>query len=149
MNYRFVLITVCSLLLLGNLTACRHGGFHGGFDEFDMEACAKRIASRLDLSDVQKEQLMEIANDVAVKVKRMRADCEVKHQELVALVRQETISRDTANRMMTEKVDRMRNIADYAVDRLIAFHATLSPEQREELAGQIEKRAAMHRLFSR
>jgi hypothetical protein len=61
MHYRFGLIIVCSLLLFSSLTACRHGGFRGGFDEFDMEAWANRIASRLDLSDVQKEQLIDNA----------------------------------------------------------------------------------------
>jgi hypothetical protein len=33
-------------------------------------------------------------------------------------------------------------MADFAAERLIAFHATLTPEQREMIATRIEKRSS-------
>jgi Spy/CpxP family protein refolding chaperone len=32
----------------------------------------------------------------------------------------------------------MQEMADFATERLIAFHKILTPEQREKIAGQIE-----------
>ncbi len=144
-----LLITVSSLFLVTGFTACRHGHHRGGFDEFDIEAATNRIASRLDLSESQKTDLNAIATEIAAKAKEMHADRETRHQELADLVRQETISRDVADRMITDKLANMQEFADFAADRLVAFHATLTPEQREKVAEHIEEHAAAKRGFFR
>ena len=83
--------------------------------------------------------------EIAAKAREMHADRETRHQELADLVRQDTISRETVDRKMTEKFDQMKDLADLAADRLIAFHATLTPEQREKVAEHIEEHAANKR----
>jgi uncharacterized membrane protein len=146
MKKRNVLITTLfSLFLFSGLAGCRHGSHHGGFDEFDLEAAASRIASRLDLSESQQLELEGIMTEIAAKAREMHADRETRHQELADLVRQDTISRETVDRKMTEKFDQMKDLADLAADRLIAFHATLTPEQREKVAEHIEEHAASKR----
>jgi hypothetical protein len=49
----------------------------------------------------------------------------------------------------TEKFDQMKDLADLTAARWIAFHATLSPEQREKIAKHIEEHAAADRCFFR
>jgi Spy/CpxP family protein refolding chaperone len=143
MKKRFVLIgTLLSMLLVTGLAACKHGGHFDGFDEFDQQAVVNRAASRLDLTDSQKAELQEIVGEIAARAKALHADRKARHQELADLVRQETISREAVDRMVAEKFDRIKELADLAADRLIAFHATLTPQQREKLAEQIEKHAA-------
>jgi hypothetical protein len=41
--------------------------------------------------------------------------------------------------MIDQKMNQMREMADFAVERLIAFHGTLTPEQREKIATRIEE----------
>jgi periplasmic protein CpxP/Spy len=143
MKKRIVLIgTLFSVLFVSGLAACKHGSHFNGFDEFEQQAVVNRVASRLDLNDSQKVQLQDIVGEMAARVKALHADRQARHQELADLVRQETVSRETVDRMIAEKFDRMKELADLAADRLIAFHATLTPEQREKLAAHIEDLAA-------
>ncbi len=144
-----ILTTLFSLLIIVGFGACRHGHHRGGFDEFDLEAATNRIASRLDLSESQKTELKEIITDIATRAKEMRADSEARHRELANLVRQDTIAPETVDMMISAKFDQMRDLADNAASRLIAFHATLSPEQREKIAAHIEEHTAADRGFFR
>ena len=134
-----VFITMISLLLVTGLVACKRGYHHGGFDEFDLEAAVNRIASRLDLTESQKADLKAISEEIAAKAQEMHADREARHQEIADLVRQETISRDTVDRLVEEKLDKVVEMTDFVADRMIAFHATLTPEQREKIAVHIEE----------
>jgi len=143
MKKRIVLIsTLFSVLIVSGLAACKHGGHFNGFDEFDQQAVVSRVASRLDLNDSQKAELQDIIGEIAARAKALHADRQTRHRELADLVRQETVSRETVDRMIAEKFDRMKELADLAADRLVAFHATLAPEQREKLAAHIEEHAA-------
>ena len=145
MKKHIVLIsTLFSVLLVSGLAACKHGRNYNGFDEFDQQAVVNRIASGLDLSESQKTELQDMVGEFAAKAKALRADRQARHQELADLVRQETISREIVDLKIAEKFDRMKELADLAADRLIAFHATLTPEQREKLAEHIEAHAADH-----
>ena len=140
MNKRNLLfITVSSLLLATGFTACRHGHHRGGFDEFDIEAATNRIASRLELDETQKADLKTIAAEFAAKAKEMRADRQARHQELAELVRQDAINRADVDQRIADRLANMKELADFAADRLIAFHATLTPEQREKVATRIEE----------
>jgi Spy/CpxP family protein refolding chaperone len=150
MNKRNVLIiTLSTLFLVTGFAACRHGYHRGGFDEFDLEAATNRIASRLALDESQKADLKVITTEIVAKAKEMRADGQERQQELADLVRQETISRDTVNQRVTERLQKMKELADFAADRLIAFHATLTAEQREKVAEHIEEHASNRRWFCR
>jgi protein CpxP len=145
MNKGIIFIsTLISVLLVSGLTACKHGRHCSGFDEFDRQAVVNRVASRLDLTESQKAELQDIVGEFSARAKALHADRQARHQELADLVRQETVSRETVDRMVADKFDRMKELADLAADRLIAFHATLTPEQREKLAAHIEEHAAGH-----
>ena len=65
-----------------------------------------------------------------------------RHQELADLVRQDAVDRDVVDQRITEKMESIREMADFAADRLIAFHQSLTPEQREKIAAHIENRSS-------
>lgn len=131
-----------ALFLIGGVAGCKHGRYAGGFDEFDLAAATDRIASRLDLTASQKEDLEQIAREITEKAKTMHADPEGRYQELANLIRQDAVDKDVVDMLIADKLERMQEMADYAAERLIPFHATLTPEQREMLATRIEKRSA-------
>lgn len=137
-----IVLTLSALFLIGGLTACKRGFHPGGFDEFDLSAATERIASRLDLTEPQKADLEKIAQEIAEKAKTMHTDRETYRQELADLARQESIEKKVVDQMITDKMAKMSEMADFAAERLIAFHATLTPEQREEIATRIEEHSS-------
>ena len=142
-------ISLLSFFLIAGVGACRHGHHRGGFDEFDLEAATNRIASRLELTESQKAELEDIISEIAEKAKELRTDRETRHEEVANLVRQEAISKETMDLMISEKLDKMKELADLASSRLITFHASLSPEQRELVASHIEDHSASRYCFFR
>ena len=137
-----IVITLSTLFLIGGVAACKHGHRPGGFDEFDLAAVTSRIASRLDLTESQKADLEQIAGEIAEKVKGMHADHASRRQEIADLIRQDTVGRDVVDGLIDDKLARVREMADFAAERLIAFHGTLTPEQREKIAAHIEDRSS-------
>ena len=142
-------ISLFSLFFIFGVGGCRHGHHRGGFDEYDLEAATNRIASRLELTESQKAELKDIFSEIAAKAKEMKADRETRHEEFANLIRQEAISKETVDLMISEKLDKMKDLADLASSRLITFHASLSPEQRELVANHIEDHSASRRCFFR
>jgi Spy/CpxP family protein refolding chaperone len=136
-----IFIIIGAILLTGGLAACKRG-YHHGFDEFDLAAITGRIASRLDLTESQKTELDRLAGEIADKAKSMRAEREQRLQELADVVRQDTIDREIVAARIDEKFESLREMADFVADRVIAFHATLTPEQREQIAAHIEDRSS-------
>jgi len=136
-----IVITLSTLFLIGGVAACKHGHRLGGFDEFDLAAVTNRIASRLDLTESQKADLEQIAGEIAEKAKGMHADHESRRQEIADLMRQDTVGRDVVDGLIDDKLARVREMADFAAERRIAFHGTLTPEQREKIAAHIEDRS--------
>ncbi len=150
MKKRTLIITiVLSFILIIGAAACRHGQ-RGVIDKFTLEAASRRISYQLDLNEFQKVQLENIIAEVVNEAEKMRADHESRRQEVVNLVLQETIDRESVDRMVAERFDRIQTMIDLFADRLIDFHATLTPEQREKAAEQIQeladKRHGMFRL---
>ncbi len=137
-----IVVTLSALFLIGGVAACKRGFHHGGFDEFDLSAATDRIASRLDLTESQKADLEKIAQEIAEKAKTMCADRETCRLELADLVRQESIDEKVVDQMITDKMAKMRELANFSAEQLIAFHATLTPEQREEIATRIEEHSS-------
>ena len=133
-----IIIAVASLLFAGGIVACKHGNHPCGFDEFDLDAAVNRIASKLDLTETQKADLDRMALEIAEKAKTMHADHAARHQELADLVRQESIDKATVDQLVTDKIQKATEMAEFVTERLIAFHATLTPEQRETVAARIE-----------
>lgn len=135
-----IIVALSAFILIGGVAACKHGRYCGGFDEFDLAAATDRIASRLDLTASQEADLEQIAGEIAEKAKAMHADRENRRQALADMVRQDAIGRDVVDGMIADKLEMLREIADYSAERLIAFHGTLTPEQREKIASRIESR---------
>ena len=134
-----IIVGIIGILLIGGIGACKHGCHPGGFDVFDLQAITNRVASRLDLTDSQKAEFEKMAGEVMEKAKTMHAQRDAFRQELAELVRQEDIDKAVVDEMVEQKMVKMREMADFVTERLITFHGTLTPEQREKIATRIEE----------
>ena len=142
MKKNLSIIITLSVFIIGGVAACKHSHHPGGFDAFDLAAATNRIASRLDLTASQKADLDQMAREIAEEAKAMRADRADRHQVLADMIRQEEISREVVDTMIDDKVEKLQEMADFTVERLIAFHGTLTPDQREKIATHIENRSS-------
>ena len=99
---------------------------------------ADYIAETLDLNDGQRAQLDEIKDEFLAKAKEMHAQKEAMHAELVAELRKEDINQENLKGLIAQKRAQMDEIINLAMIRLVEFHKTLSPEQREKLVAKLE-----------
>ena len=108
--------------------------YHQGKVEFMVDY----IAETLDLTDPQREQLDGIKEEFMAKAKEMHAQKEAMHAELMAELRKEDINQENLKDLIAQKRAQMDDMIDLAMARLVEFHKTLSPEQREKLVAKVE-----------
>jgi Spy/CpxP family protein refolding chaperone len=141
MKKRFIrgAVAVSLLVIVTSVIACRHHSGRG-FDKFALEAMNKRIASELDLNESQHASLEAITAEFKAKMTEIHAGSKERRIQAADLIRQDVIDRVAVDQMIAERRDKILELADLAVDRLIAFHAVLTPEQREKIADHIKSR---------
>jgi Spy/CpxP family protein refolding chaperone len=133
-------LIVLSLSLL-TVAGCRHRGHHGG-----AAFMIDYLSEALDLTEIQQAQLDEIKQEMFAKAREMHDEKRARLDEFMALIQSEQIDPAQMKALVAEHRARMDEFVDMAVDRVIVFHSTLSAEQKEKLAGKIEK---FHRYHGR
>ena len=114
-------------------TGCRSHS-HQGKAEFMIDY----IAETLDLTDEQRVQLDGIKDEFIAKATEMHAQKEAMHAAFMAELRKEEINRENLKGLIDQKRAQMDDFINLAMDHLIEFHKTLSPEQREKLVAKVE-----------
>jgi Spy/CpxP family protein refolding chaperone len=114
-------------------TGCRSHS-HQGKAEFMVDY----IAEILDLTDPQREQLDGIKEEFIAKSKEMHAQKEAMFAAFMAEIRKEQIDEQNLKDLIAEKRAQMDEIINLAMVRLVEFHKTLTPEQREKLVAKLE-----------
>jgi Spy/CpxP family protein refolding chaperone len=131
---KVTIVLICVFISAALLfTGCRSHSPHG-----KVEFMVDYIAETLDLNDGQRAQLDEIKDEFMVKAKEMHAQKEAMHAELVAELRKEDINQENLKSLIAQKRAQMDEMIDLAMIRLVEFHKTLSPEQREKLVAKLE-----------
>ena len=131
---KVTIVLICVFISAALLfTGCRSHSPEG-----KAEFMADYIAETLDLNDGQRAQLDEIKEEFLAKAKEMHAQKEAMHAELVAELRKEDINQENLKGLIAQKRAQMDEIINLAMIRLVEFHKTLSPEQREKLVAKLE-----------
>lgn len=133
-------VVALSLSLLF-FAGCRQRGHHRG-----AEFMIDYMSEALDLTDAQQAQLEEIKEEMFAKAKALHDQKKAQHDEFMALVQAETIDPAQLKTLIARHRAQMDEVVDLAVDRVVAFHSTLSAEQKEKLVEKIEK---FHRFHGR
>jgi len=131
---KVTIVLICVFISAALLfTGCRSHSPEG-----KAEFMADYIAETLDLNDGQRAQLDGIKDEFLAKAKEMHAQKEAMHAELVAELRKEDINQENLKGLIAQKRAQMDEIINLAMIRLVEFHKTLSPEQREKLVAKLE-----------
>ncbi len=133
-------MTVLTIIALGSMllfAGCKPHHSRGAF-------ILDYISEALDLTAEQQSSLEAIKVELEEKIEAMHKDKAEKHSLIKELLISNSIDKETVQQMITEHRSKMDEVIELAVDRLIAFHATLSAEQREKLVTKFEKFEKYH-----
>lgn len=102
------------------------------------------IAWKLDLSDQQQNLLDEVRQELK-KIHQQEAEQRAKDKEsVVALINAETLDTDAAMTLLQNKQQTMSRHAPAVLEKVAAFHATLTPEQKEIIIKKLNKMERYH-----
>ncbi len=142
-------IGILAVVLVGALL---YVGFHpgSGFAHGNgrfFGCLMEKFADELALSTEQKEQLMQIAEEVRGKHQEMRSLHAAAKKEVIGELRNQEIDREKIDLMYSNTKGRFDEMYDLLVSRFLEFHKTLTPEQREKLVAEMEKHHGRYRRF--
>ena len=128
-------IVLIGLLISGLLmfNGCRrHGPGKGA------EFAVDYMTEVLDLTPDQQELLDQYKDEILAKAMQMRADKQEMHAVIKTQLGNETIDKAQVKQLYITHRDKMDEMADLIIDRVAAFHQTLTPEQRTKLIEKLE-----------
>lgn len=134
-------VVVVAAVVTLTMVGCGHRAFGPTADtpQARAEWMVKRVADRLDLTPSQQEELDRMVREMASRHEEIRAEHGQARQRLLAMVRSDAIDRAELDRLVDEKKAAVEAMIPFFLDRAVAFHALLTPEQRETLASEMEK----------
>lgn len=148
MQKKWKLSALLMIAAVGTLFgACKHhvGGFYSS--EERMAHLMDKLEKELDLDAAQKEEVGRIVREVKVKLSDMAQEREGRHQELIALVRKDNLTREELSGILARHQEKMQVLSDFAGQQFVRFHSLLTPAQREKLAVWIETKAETYHRF--
>jgi Spy/CpxP family protein refolding chaperone len=131
---RLTFVFICAFIS----AALLFSGCRSHSPEHKAEFMVDYIAETLDLNDGQRAQLEEIKEEFLAKAREMHAQKEALHAELMDELRKAEIDPEILKDLIARKRTQMDEMINLAVTRLVEFHKTLSPEQREKLVAKLE-----------
>ncbi len=110
--------------------------------EKDTDFLLERFARDLDLTEEQREKLDKIKDEIIEKRKERREKLREEHEEfmdkIVALVKSDKISKEQIYEILEIRDEKMEEMNDFLIDKLIEVHEMLTTEQREKIAEKLE-----------
>ncbi len=97
----------------------------------------KKLSNELDLDAGQKAKLELIKIDLLTHRPDFMAWHDSLGSDLINQIRSEKMDKEKMNSILSEKEDKLKEFRSLLVDKLIEFHAILTPVQREKLAAKI------------
>jgi len=135
------IIALIAVLGLGSalFVGCNHRG-HGRGAAFMLDY----MAEALDLNEDQQAMASSYKDEIMAKVKSMHSEKKQMHEEIKTQLAGEFIDKQRVKTLVAEHRAGMDEVVDLVVDRVVDFHATLSPEQRTKLVNKLEKFEKRH-----
>ncbi len=140
---KFIVGTLISVVTLGGLITYASPGEnfckHGGMNEKKVEFIMNRISSKLDLNDVQKQNLIAL-KDVVKKQRELQKQANPR-EELMSLLSVPVLDETRVLTMIQERTKKLNEAAPSVVSAIANFTNSLSNEQREKIKTFAEKMA--------
>jgi protein CpxP len=136
-----IFIGITAIVLVG---AFLFAGFHArssfahGGGRF-MGCMVDKIADKLDLTPAQRDQVDQIAEELRSRHKENRSLHMAAKAAMMEELRKPSMDREKIDELYQDTKRRFDDMYELAATRLVEFHRTLTPEQREKLVAEMEK----------
>jgi periplasmic protein CpxP/Spy len=128
-------------LALTGLTGCGH---HRPDPEHMERMVTHHVNDALDdlkATPEQRQKVLAVKDRMLASGKTLRGDHQAMAKEALSLWEATTFDRARALALVDARLDAMRTLAHQAVDAAAEVHATLTPEQRAQVAARLRKHA--------
>lgn len=126
---------------LANVLGCT-GYFHKLCQkgEFKMhEEIKKKIIKELDLNEDQQAKLDAIHGEIKSQWRFHENSHRQMFETFKSEIRKDTLDQDVLQQMMAQKHERINEVKPLVMEKIVAFHASLTPEQKEKLISRMDK----------
>ena len=127
-----------ALTMVLGLSACR------STPEEKAEFISERISDELELNDTQQTLLNTLKDKALLASKTMKDNKKEMKSNLVTLISQPSIDHDQITLFMDSTMASMHTSVDDVIPSFIAFHASLSEEQKTQVINFIESHRKHH-----
>ena len=136
----FIPLTGILIAVLLTFAGCKRHAHHKG-----AEFMVDYVGEVLDLTDDQKADLDQIKAEFTEKVAQMHADHDAVKAEILVQLEKDEMDAAELKQLAAQHRAKMEELIDQGIDRLVAFHKTLSPEQKAKLVNKLEDFDRWHR----
>ncbi|WP_338669732.1 Spy/CpxP family protein refolding chaperone [Pseudodesulfovibrio methanolicus] len=137
MRKMLIIGVLVGVVMLGACT--RYAAMKGPFDGNEVntafvEYVVDNAQDRLDLTDEQRDQFRVMVEEMAARALEQRPEVAALREKMAEEVRKPRLDMDTMEALMRERMQLFRIIVEEEKDEFVAFHATLTDEQKGALA---------------
>jgi Spy/CpxP family protein refolding chaperone len=136
------LFSVIALVMITGMilvTGCRSNGHKGKHDfAFDY------ISETLDLTEAQAAGLEEIHREVQAKMESFHKEKQAMKKVLKEQIAADEMDETVIRSLVAQHREKMDQVVDLVVARLLVFHKELTPDQKAKLVKKIEKFEKWH-----
>jgi len=98
-----------------------------------------RFFHGLNLTESQEDAAIAVKKDIMKEGKKVREAAMESLDDVAAEVRKPKPDAAKLHHLADQRIDEVRKVVHFAIDRFLTFHQVLTPEQKNELAEHMEK----------
>lgn len=138
---KFIIGTLFSVVTLGGLVAVAGPGHHGKFGGMNAEKAERiveRVSSKLELNDLQKQNLVSL-KDTVLELKAKNKPQMDRKAFIQSLLAKPVLDETAILAKIQERTNMMNQVSPQVVTALANFTNSLSDEQRAKMSKMTEK----------
>ena len=139
--YALAIVGAITVLTVGGIAIAGHKHDEHERAEHFAEHMSEHIADKLDLNDSQEDKLHDMLKGVADKRHSLRESAK---NDIRTMVLQDSMSQEDAMRLLEMRKTRRAEMHEFIAAQIVAFHAELDDDQKEELAEIAPRWLAKH-----
>jgi periplasmic protein CpxP/Spy len=116
------------------------GGCHRPSPEKIADRIVEELTTKLELSAMQQQQLNTTKAELLGKLAELKKSHESIHDGVMAELQKDTLDQGQLKKMAASHKAEMDVVADLLIDRLAAFHGTLTPDQKKKLVEFVKEK---------
>lgn len=133
----FLSMLIAAALLIAVRGIATAQNMHG-FGDDPLGMIMGRISESLDLNSSQKQHLEKIKDEIRVKMDSKKQDRENDFEEFAGEFKKGTLDKNKLNELAVKKEKDREEMRNFMLDKLVEFHAMLTPEQRNKVIEEMK-----------